>query len=105
MIDRERRRRVMSRSMQLGHCICHPQQACPCDIFKEKDVCLCAGEKLPEEEAELKLTCLVANAGCASKVNQQDLKEILTGLPEVFDPRVLVGAGAADDAGVFSLTP
>ncbi len=104
MIDLEKRRRVMSRSVALGHCICNPKQSCPCDIFREKDVCLCAGEKLPEAEEEIRLTRLVENAGCASKVSQENLKEVLSGLPEIADPRVLVGASAADDAGVFSLT-
>lgn len=103
MIDLERRRRVMSRSLQLGHCICNPKQKCPCEIFKEKNVCLCAGEKFPEEESEIRLTQLVENAGCASKINQADLKEILANLPEIIDPRVIVGASASDDAGIFAL--
>jgi len=105
MIDLEKRRRVMSRSLQLGHCICNPKQPCPCEIFKQKDVCLCAGEKLPEAEEEIRLTQLVENTGCASKINQDDLQQVLSGLPEVNDPRVLVGARAADDAGIFSLEP
>ncbi|MCX7973583.1 MAG: selenide, water dikinase SelD, partial [Candidatus Aminicenantes bacterium] len=104
MIDVERRRRVMGRSIQLGHCICNPKQKCPCDIFKQKNVCLCAGERLPEEETEIKLTRLVENAGCASKIDQVDLKEILANLPEILDPRVIVGASAADDAGIYALS-
>jgi len=43
MINMERRKRVMQRSIKLGHCICDPKKPCPCDIFKEKDICLCAG--------------------------------------------------------------
>ena len=44
----EKRRLVMQRSKQLGHCICDPKKPCPCDIFIEKDVCPCAGERLDE---------------------------------------------------------
>ena len=46
MINMERRKRVMQRSIRLGHCICDPKKPCPCDLFKEKDICLCAGERL-----------------------------------------------------------
>jgi selenide,water dikinase len=45
----------------------------------------------------------VESAGCASKINQQDLKKALAGLPEPDDPRVLVGSGTCDDAGIFQL--
>lgn len=34
-----------------------------------------------------------------------DLREVLSGLPEVSDPRLLVGSGTFDDAGVFQLSP
>lgn len=103
MIDIKKRQKIMSRSIKLGHCICNPKQRCPCQLFKEKNVCLCAGERLEEQEKEVKLTQLVENAGCASKINQKDLKKILKGLPEVLDPRVLVGTGTCDDAGVYKL--
>ncbi len=46
MKEPARRRRVMQRSIKLGHCICDPQKPCPCDLLKEKDVCLCAGERM-----------------------------------------------------------
>jgi len=103
MIDLEKRKRIMQRSMMLGHCICNPKQACPCDLFRQKDVCLCAGERLEETDEEVRLTTLVENAGCASKINQKDLKRVLAGLPEVSDPKVLVSSSTCDDAGVYQL--
>jgi selenide,water dikinase len=103
MIDIEKRKRVMQRSIMLGHCICNPKKACPCDIFKQKDICPCAGERVEYAIEEVALTQLVEKAGCASKINQNDLKKVLTGLPEINDPRVLVGTNTCDDAGVFAL--
>jgi len=103
MIDLEKRKRIMQRSMKLGHCICNPKQACPCDPFKQRDVCLCAGERLEDTTEEVRLTRLVESAGCASKINQNDLKKVLAALPQISDPRVLVGANACDDAGVYQL--
>jgi selenide, water dikinase len=97
----EKRRKVMERSMRLGHCICDPKTPCPCDRLKEQDLCPCAGER-PEPPAEpVRLTRLVEKAGCASKIDQAALKRILGGLPSPDDPRVLVGMPAGDDAGVF----
>jgi selenide,water dikinase len=104
MIDYEKRKRIMGRSLKLGHCICNPKEACPCDLFKKKNVCLCAGEREEEAAEDVPLTKLVENAGCASKISQNDLKRALSGLPRVFDPRVLVSADTCDDAGVFRLT-
>jgi len=103
MIDLEKRRRVMGRSIKLGHCICNPKEPCPCDLFKRKNVCLCAGERERDAAENAPLTQLVENAGCASKISQNDLKLALAGLPHVFDPRVLVGAESCDDAGVYKL--
>ncbi|MDP2899161.1 MAG: selenide, water dikinase SelD [bacterium] len=103
MINLEKRKRIMQRSMMLGHCICNPKQACPCELFKEKNVCLCAGERLEDAMEDVQLTKFVENAGCASKINQNDLKKVLAGLPEISDPRVLVSASTCDDAGVFQL--
>ncbi len=102
-VDREKRRRIMQRSIKLGHCICNPKQPCPCDVFQEKNVCLCAGERLEEISEDLPLTRFVENAGCASKINQTDLKIVLAGLPSISDPRVLVSADTCDDAGVYKL--
>ena len=103
MIDLEKRKRIMARSIQLGHCICNPQKGCPCDVFTEKDVCPCAGERVENAVEEVRLTSLVEKAGCASKINQNDLKLVLAGLPEMFDPNVLVGTNTCDDAGVYKI--
>jgi selenide,water dikinase len=104
MIDYEKRKRIMGRSIKLGHCICNPKEPCPCDLFKQKNVCLCAGEREEDAAEDVPLTKFVENAGCASKINQNDLKKALAGLPEIFNPRVLVSAGTCDDAGVYKLT-
>ena len=103
MINPEKRRRVMQRSMHLGHCICDAKKACPCSLFKEKNVCLCAGESLEPPSGPVRLTQLVEKAGCASKIDQASLKRVLKALPEIRDPRVLIGAAAGDDAGVYAL--
>ncbi len=104
MIDYQKRKRIMGRSIKLGHCICNPKEPCPCDLFKQKNICLCSGEREEEAVEEVHLTGLVENAGCASKISQEDLKKALAGLPEIFDPRVLVSASTCDDAGVFKIS-
>jgi selenide,water dikinase len=103
MINMERRKRVMQRSIRLGHCICDPKKPCPCDLFTEKDICLCAGERLDSPTGPIELTQLVEKAGCASKIDQAFLKQVLKGLPAVDDPNVLVGVPAGDDAGVYDM--
>jgi selenide,water dikinase len=103
---KEKRKRVMARSIKLGHCVCDPRKPCPCPLFKEKDVCTCAGERVPTEDTgeAVRLTQFVRSAGCASKISQKDLHQVLKMLPAVQDPRLLVGTATADDAGVFKLT-
>src|SRR3989339_697213 len=103
MIDMQRRKSVMSRSIKLGHCICDPKKPCPCPLFKEKNVCLCAGERLENPQVIVKLTQLVEKAGCASKIDQKFLKEVLGSLPLPDDPNVLVGVPAGDDAGIYDI--
>jgi len=105
MIDLKRRKRIMGRSIALGHCICNPKDPCPCDLFKRKNVCLCSGEREEDAPEDIALTTLVENAGCASKIGQDDLKRALSGLPRVRDRRVLVSSETGDDAGVYRLTP
>jgi len=105
MIDYAKRKRIMGRSIALGRCICNPKDPCPCDLFKQKNVCLCSGEREEDAPENVALTTLVENAGCASKIGQEDLKRALSGLPRAFDPRVLVSSDTCDDAGVFRLTP
>ena len=70
MKDMEKRKRVMARSMQLGHCICDPKKPCPCNVFKAEDVCPCAGESLPLPAGPVRLTELVDRPGCASKIDE-----------------------------------
>lgn len=103
-MDRTRRKAVMTRSIKLGHCVCDPKKPCPCDVFKEHDVCQCAGERLPVKTEMVGLTQHVHKAGCASKIGQEDLLGILSKLPPVNDPAVLVGTAAGDDAGIYKLT-
>ena len=103
MIDYKKRQRIMGRSIRLGHCICNPREPCPCDLFKQKNVCHCSGEREEDALENLPLTSLTENAGCASKIGQEDLKKALSGLPRIFDPRVLVSSDTCDDAGVFRL--
>lgn len=100
-INLERRKIVMARSIKLGHCVCNPRQGCPCEVFKSHNVCPCAGEKLPPATGPVALTQYVRKAGCASKIGQADLKRILSQLPPVTDPNVLLGAAAGDDAGIY----
>jgi selenide,water dikinase len=107
MAKSAKRDRVIRRSRQLGHCICDPRKPCPCDLLIEKDVCLCAGERLEsasEENGTARLTQFVKNPGCASKIPAADLARVLSRLPAVTDPRLIVGLGTADDAGVYQLT-
>lgn len=104
-VDLAKRRRIMHRSMKLGHCICDPRRPCPCDVFKDDGICLCAGERPETAPAgTVKLTELVHNAGCASKIAPGDLETILNRLPAVDDPAVLSGMPAGDDAGIYRIT-
>ena len=103
-IDKQKRKRIMQRSMKLGHCICDPKKPCPCDMFREQNVCLCAGERPePMDISQVRLTDYVHNAGCASKVPPADLERILARLPTNNDPSILLGMPAGDDAGVYRL--
>ncbi|MEN8127520.1 MAG: selenide, water dikinase SelD [Planctomycetota bacterium] len=93
----------MKRSIKLGHCVCDPTQPCPCKLFKTDAICLCAGERLPSPIGEVKLTKLIEKAGCASKIDQAFLKEVLAEIPTPDDPNVLVGVPAGDDAGIYDM--
>lgn len=105
MPDLAKRRQVMARSQALGHCICDVAKPCPCDTFIQHDRCPCAGERPAPAAGPVRLTQHVRNAGCASKIGKAELTRILAGLPELHDPRVVVGSAAGDDAGVVMLTP
>ena len=104
-IDIAKRRAVMERSQQLGHCICDVRRSCPCDVLKEQNICPCAGERPdPVDASEVKLTQLVRNAGCASKISPADLDSVLARLPAVEDPAVISGLAAADDAAIYRIS-
>jgi selenide,water dikinase len=104
-IDLAKRRRVMERSQALGHCICDPRQPCPCAVFRDDGICPCAGERPePVDLSRVKLTELVHNAGCASKIAPADLEAVLTRLPEVKDPAVISGLAASDDAAIYRIS-
>src|ERR671916_713824 len=49
------------------------------------------------------LTSLSHGAGCGCKLSAADLRPIVASLPRPTDPRVLVAADTADDAGVVQL--
>ncbi len=103
MIDTQRRKRVMQRSIKLDHCVCDPKKPCPCPLFKEQNICLCAGERMEAPTGPVRLTQFIEKAGCASKIDQAFLKETLGDLPLPADPKVLVGVPAGDDAGIYDL--
>src|ERR1700742_1192271 len=50
------------------------------------------------------LASLSHGAGCGCKLSAADLRPIVAALPRSSDPRVLVAADTADDAGVVQLT-
>ena len=103
-LDLAKRRRIMQRSMKLGHCVCDPKRPCPCDVFTEQGICPCAGERPePVPAGKIKLTELVHNAGCASKIAPTDLEAVLARLPAVDDPAIVSGVPAGDDAGIYAL--
>jgi selenide,water dikinase len=57
----------------------------------------------PSAEPPIRLTSLSSCAGCAAKLGQALLRELVHGLPRQRDARLLVGTDIADDAGVFQL--
>jgi selenide,water dikinase len=60
--------------------------------------------KEPLAGQSYRLTQFAKRAGCAAKQPPGYLLPLLGGLPLVNDPRVLVGANTADDAGVYQLS-
>jgi len=103
-IDLAKRRRMMERSRLLGHCICDVRRPCPCDVFRDDGICPCAGERPdPVDISQVKLTQLVRNAGCASKIAPADLDAVLARLPTVEDPAVISGLAVADDAAIYRI--
>lgn len=99
----EKRKRIMSRSISLGHCVCDPAKPCPCPLFKEKNICECAGEREEIITGDIKLTEHVRAVGCASKVPKKYLQTVISGLSGFRDSRVLIGNESSDDAGVIAI--
>src|SRR6202162_4409509 len=54
-------------------------------------------------EPTVKLTALSSCAGCAAKLNQQSLKQVLCDVPIRQDRNLLVGTATGDDAGVYCI--
>ena len=51
----------------------------------------------------VRLTSLSSCAGCAAKVSQPELAELLRSLPQSADANLLVGSATGDDAGVYRI--
>lgn len=52
-------------------------------------------------EDEIKLTKLASCAGCGAKVGAGVLAQLLSGIPTVYDERLIVGYDKSDDASVY----
>jgi selenide,water dikinase len=59
--------------------------------------------KTPQSGPSVRLTEYSHGAGCGCKIAPAVLSRILEGVPQVADPRLLVGNGARDDAAVYAL--
>ncbi len=57
-----------------------------------------------ETKDTFRLTAFANCAGCAAKMGPGDLSRALAPLPADLDPRLIVGRGSFDDAGVFLLS-
>jgi cysteine desulfurase NifS/selenium donor protein len=55
-------------------------------------------------DEDIRLTRFTHGLGCACKLRPQALERILTKLPPVADPDVLVGIGGSDDAAVYRIS-
>lgn len=53
---------------------------------------------------KIRLTDYASCAGCAAKIGQDSLMEVLAGLPVMKDKDLLVGIETADDAGVYRIS-
>lgn len=53
----------------------------------------------------VRLTRFTHGLGCACKIRPQMLEEILSQIPAVEDPALLVGAETSDDAAVYQISP
>lgn len=53
----------------------------------------------------IRLTLLSHGMGCGCKLRPQFLEKVLRSIPQLKDPRVLVGTGSSDDAAVYLINP
>lgn len=44
MTDLEQRRQVMQHARKIGHCVCDLKKTCPCDMLRDRGICICAGK-------------------------------------------------------------
>ena len=56
-----------------------------------------------KDVSQIKLTQYTHGLGCACKIEPQKLEQVLKSLPQVKDPKVLVGTDTSDDAAVYYL--
>jgi selenide,water dikinase len=56
------------------------------------------------DSSGIRLTQYAKRAGCAAKQPPDYLRALLTGLPPIVDPNVLVGHATSDDAAVYQLS-
>ncbi|HEX7411362.1 MAG TPA: selenide, water dikinase SelD [Bacteroidales bacterium] len=56
------------------------------------------------DAADVKLTHYTHGLGCACKLRPHDLEDILSQLPPINDPNVLVGPADSDDAAVYRIS-
>src|SRR5450432_420926 len=54
--------------------------------------------------SELRLTSLSSCAGCAAKIGQSALAQILRDLPSFENPALLIGSATSDDAGIYKIS-
>ncbi|MEE4176153.1 MAG: selenide, water dikinase SelD, partial [Bacteroides sp.] len=55
-------------------------------------------------EGPIQLTHFTHGLGCACKIRPQYLEKVLQDMPQILDPRVLVGTSTSDDAAVYKIT-
>lgn len=58
----------------------------------------------PRAASPIRLTAEVSSGGCACKLGPADLRSVLSRLPPLRHPNVLVGSETCDDAGVYRLS-
>lgn len=104
--DLLKRKEVITKSRECGHCIKNDECTCPCPLFEEKNVCSAAGESLEcESGIPIHMTDYATNSDLIGKIGQKDLHEVLSKLSFASDPRMLVDSSTADDAGIFEIRP